>query len=216
MKHLTVYLVTLICSISFAQIPIINGKIFHEQYKKKIEGSPYHQKMFANANVKNIVGKTLMRYNIYADEFEFISSKKDTLILEKMEDFSTIMFPETSKSYVLTTYTNRDGKLFYGYLLNLYSKADFGLLKKENISLSEEKVAKTTLEQSMPAKYSVISPDYFIKTKTKTTEFPRNKKNLIKLFPDKKSEIETYLKSNKINFDDETDLKKIINLVSGF
>lgn len=47
------------------------------------------------------------------------------------------------------------------------------------------------------------------------TEFPENKKGLIKLFPDKKEVFETFLKENKINFSDENDLKKLIDLISG-
>lgn len=94
-----------------------------------------------------------MRFNIFNDEFEYISTKKDTLILDKTEDFGEIIFTNTKKKFKLTTYTNLKNKLFYGYLIDFYSKNEVTLFKKDNISFTEEKLAITSLERDMPAKY---------------------------------------------------------------
>lgn len=187
------------------------------QQKIKIFGSPYSEKMFSQAKVGTIEQKTFMRYNISEDQFEFITPKNDTLILDKTEDFGEIVFTNSNQKFKLTTYTNLKNKLFYGYLISLSEKNNVILYKKENVTFYEEKIAKTTLERDMPAKYASSAPYYFIKYKDKmATEFPENKKVLLKLFPEKKEAIETFLKANKINFSDENDLKKIVDLISGF
>jgi hypothetical protein len=202
---------------SFSQLPILAGKSLKSGLKTKINGSPYQQKMFALAKVGTIDQKSLLRYNIFNDEFEFITSRKDTLILDKIEDFATIFFTEINKKYQLTTYTNSKNKLFYGYLINLKEINGFTLFKKENITFMEEKIAKTSLEVNMPAKFVKTNDTFFLKNKDKgTSEFPENKKGLLKLFPDKKEAIESFLKENKIDFDSESDLMKIIDFIATF
>ncbi len=183
--------------------------------KNKIQGSPYLQKMFVSANVEKLNIKAFMRYNVFEDNFEFITAKNDTLILDKIDDFGTIVFAATNKKYKLTQYVDTKNKLFNGYLISLYEKGGFVLYKKENITFYEEKLAKTTLERDMPAKYVKSNDFYFFKNKDKgTIEFPENKKQLLKLFPDKKEALETFIKENKINFYEETEKMKIIDFLS--
>lgn len=199
------------------QHPDIAGKLFRNQNKttNKPQGSPYLQKMFIAAKVEKLNIKAFMRYNVFDDNFEFITPKNDTLILDKIDDFGTIVFEATNKKYKLTQYVNTKNKLFNGYLILLYEKGDFVLYKKENIAFYEEKLAKTTLERDMPAKYVKSDDFYFFKNKEKgTVEFPENKKQLLKLFPDKKEAMETFLKENKINFDEESDKMKIIDFLN--
>lgn len=193
------------------------GKIFRNPVNKKNKpvGSPYLQQMFQGATVEDLNIKAFMRYNVYNDEFEFISQKNDTLILDKIEDFGKITFVGTNKKYRLIPYTNSKNSLTNGYLIELYNKADYTLFKKENISFTEEKVAKTTLEVGMPAKYTKIDDNYFLKLPNgNTTEFPDGKKALSKLFPNQKQSIETFLKTNKIDFDNAADLVKVIDFLA--
>ena len=200
----------------YAQLPVKTGK-YNSNLKTKIVGSPYTQKMFAQAKVGTVEQKNFMRYNVFNDEFEFISNQKDTLILDKIEDFGTIVFPETNKKFQLVTYTNSKNKLFYGYLQNLKENNGFAIFKKENIQYVDAKIAKTSMEVNMPAKYVKMDDTFYLKNKDKgTSEFPDNKKGLLKLFPDKKEAIETFLKENKIDFDSESDLMKIIDFIVTF
>jgi hypothetical protein len=222
-KIAVIILVTLTYAFSFgqslqkeAQHPDIAGKLFRNPAKGKSEivGIPYAQKAFARAKVININVEAYMRYNVYADEFEFITPKNDTLILDKIDDFSKIHFIGLNKKYVLTPYTE-DKMLAYGYLIDVYEKAGYGLLKKETISFTEAKVAKTTLETSMPARYTKQSDSYFFKNKEAgIVAFPEGKKALVKLFPDRKEAIETFVKTQKIAFDEEKDLIKIIDFIA--
>ncbi len=200
---------------SYKYQPVLGNGVFREEAKaKEIQGLPYLNKNFSLVKVDNVEEKSKMRYNVYKDEFEFISSKNDTLILDKLEDFKDLTFVATNTKYKLVNYLNLDDKFQFGYLIDIYQKNDFGLFKKENIGLTEEKIAKTTLEQNMPAKYYKSSDVYFLKTKDKIVEFPSSKKRLSKIFPDKKEAIETFVKENKIDFDKDADKIKIIDFLS--
>jgi hypothetical protein len=178
-------------------------------------GSQYLQKMFAATIVKNISPNPYMRYNVYADEFEYITPKNDTLALDKIDAFESITFVSTHKKYRLTSYTNTKNKLVNGYLIVLYEKGDFILFMKENIIFYEGKKAKTSLEKDMPSRFTKTDNTYFLKNKDKgVIEFPDGKKALAKLFPEKKTEIETFVKENKIDFSNQTDLIKVVDFLS--
>lgn len=200
---------------SFKYQPVLGNGVFREEAKtKEIQGSPYIINNFSLVKVDNVEEKSKMRYNVYKDEFEFITVKNDTLILDKLEDFKNLTFVATNTKYKLVNYINLDDKFQFGYLIDIYQKNDFGLFKKENIGLTEEKIAKTSLEQNMPAKYYKSGDIYFLKTKDKIVEFPSSKKRLSKNFPDKKEAIETFVKENKIDFDKEVDKIKIVDFLS--
>lgn len=200
---------------SYKYQPSLGNGVFREDSKaKEINGSPYIISSFSLVKVASIEEKTKMRYNVYKDEFEFITAKNDTLILDKLEDFSDLNFVATNTKYKLVNYLNINDKLQLGYLIEMHQKNDFGLFKKENINLNEEKIAKTSLEQNMPAKYYKSEDFYFLKSKDKIVEFPSNKKRLSKIFPEKKEAIETFVKENKIDFNKETDKIKLIDFLS--
>ncbi len=180
-----------------------------------IQGTPYLQKSFGLAKVENVKQKYYMRYNVYQDEFEFITPKNDTLILDKIKDFSRITFEGLNKKYVLIDYTNSAGKYTNGYLIELYLKGSFILFMKENISFHSGRIAKTSLEKDMPARYSASDNTYYFKNNEKgIIEFPENKKQLFKLFPEKKQEIEVFLKESKVSFSEDSDKVKIIDFLS--
>lgn len=181
--------------------------------KDRPQGLPYANPAFARASVPKIKVDAFMRYNVYKDEFEFITPKNDTLILDKIEDFDRVVFMGLNRKYDLVPYTIGK-KLEYGYLLNLHEKNGLTLYKKERIGFMEAKVAKTSFETSMPARYNKLGDLFFLKNKEAgTSEFPDSKKALIKLFPDKKDTIEDFFKTNKIDFKNEKDLVQIINLI---
>jgi hypothetical protein len=186
------------------------------QTKGKPLGSPYQQIMFASARVSNIPNPVYMRFNVFTDEFEFITPKNDTLVADKIETFSDITFTGSNTRYLLLPYTNHKNQLNNGYLMVIYQKGDYVLLKKENIHFVEEKIAKTTLEMSMPAKYVKSADTYYLKYKDQiTAAFCENKKALIKLYPDKKAATESFLKENKISFEEQSDMIKIVDFLVG-
>ena len=196
--------------------PDIATKLFKNPkfVKDKSQGSPYVHAMFGQASVAKLNIKAFMRYNAYKDEFEFITPKNDTLILDKIEDFDQIVFTGFNKQYDLLAYTE-DKKLVYGYLVRVQETNGLVLYKKERITFIEAKPAKTSLEVNMPAKYTRRGDSFFVRTKDgMTTEFPDSKKALVKVYPAHKDKIEAFLKNAKIDFDLESDVLRVFNLVA--
>ena len=191
-----------------------NGVFYsaNEYGAPKIFGSQYLNKFFSDVMVAEVTAK--MRYNVYKDEFEFITPKNDTLILDKKEKYASLEFIATKTKYLLTNYADSEGKINFGYLINIHEKGNFGLFKKDNILIQEEKIAKTTLEANMPAKYYNASSTYFLKNDKNFIKFPESKKQLVKIFPDKKEMIEKFLKENKIDFDITEEKIKIIDFLT--
>jgi len=184
------------------------------KYDKPI-GSPYAQPMFASAKVTDVPQKYYMRYDIYNDVFEFITPKNDTLVLDKIDAFNSITFTANNKNYNLLNYTDTKGKFTNGYLIKVYKKNTVTLYEKENITFYEPKIAKTSMERSMPARFARIDNTYFLEVKNGTiVEFPDSKKRLLKLMPEHKEVLETFLKENKVSFDDPSDRIKIVDFIA--
>ena len=230
-KKITVSIILLIIPlVSFSQVQgfnlkfeVINpnqaGKIFKNPTSEtyRILGSPYTESKFAYAEVENVAQKYFMRYNAYSDNFEFITFQNDTLAMDRIDNFSNITFTKPHKKYSYLNYISKSKGRGKGYLVELYTNADFSLYKKEAITFYAGKKAKTSLESDLPASYSQVKYSYFFKNKgVNIVQFPDSKKQFIKLYPDKKSEIESFVKENKISFDEEEDMKKIIDLLTTF
>lgn len=198
------------------QHPDIAARLFKnpKYVKTKAEGTPYKFPLFLQANVEKISVKAFMRYNVYKDEFEFITPKNDTLVLDKIEDFGVVNFEGVGKRYELLPYT-KGKKLEYGYLIGSYSKNNWTLYTKENVGFTEAKPAKTTLETNMPARFYKAADSFYLKNDTGSiTEFPDGKKALVKAFPSKKDTLEAYLKDNKVDFSDVNDLKRVVDVLA--
>lgn len=190
------------------------GRIIHKVPAKTM-GSPYLNKSFLPAKVGNVTKGAFMRYDAYNDEFEFINAKNDTLVLNKEEKFSNITFTHTNTKYQLVDYTNKKGTETNGYLIWLHDNKGFTLFKKQNITFTSEQVAERPFEPSSPAKFEQTKDSYYFKNSDKGIAlFPSSKKALIKLFPEKKTEIEAFIKQNDIDFDKESDMSKIIDFLA--
>lgn len=180
---------------------------------QKPEGSPYLNKAFSLAKIDDTEAKFPMRYNAYTDEFEFLNSKNDTLVLDKTAAYAKITFSGSNKKYILNNYINFTGKDYTGYLIEQYQKNKWACLKRERVGFYPGKKAKTSLENDMPAKYFAEKEDFYLKKPDgAVVAFPESKKQLIKLFPDKKEAIETFVKEQKIDF--EYDKNKIIDFLA--
>ncbi|WP_309641766.1 hypothetical protein [Flavobacterium sp.] len=208
--------------VSFSQMQNLNvnveGKIFHNPKSEtnRILGTPYTQSKFAYAEIENIDQKHFMRYNAYSDNFEFITFKNDTLEMIKTDNINNITFTNPHKKYSYVNYISSTKGRMKGFLVELYANGSFALYKKEAITYYAGKKARNSQESDLPARYSKVSYSYFLKTKAESIiPFPDSKKQLIKLYPDKKEAIEAFVKENKIDFDADEDRIKIIAFLAG-
>lgn len=181
----------------------------------KAEGSPYPIKSFSHAKAGDVVQNAFVRYNACDDEFEFINSKNDTLILNKGAAFSTITTTYPKAVYQYVNYTEKNGKANTGYLINLYEKGGYILYKRQKINFYAASPAKSSYDTGSAAKFVPVKDTYFLKKNDgEISELPINRKGFLKLFPEKKEELETFIKQNDISFEKEQDFIRLIDFLA--
>lgn len=191
----------------------ITGRRYSTE-KSKIEGSPYLNKFFYNANIGENFNNVFMRYNVYKDEFEFINQKNDTLVLNKSDDYKNITFTGLKTTYNLISYVEKK-ETKKGYFLLVHKKNNTILYKKQRISFFAAKSASTPYGNDVPAKFVPTDDKYFIKfNEQEILELTTSKKAIIKLFPEKKTEIENYIKTNNLDLEKEKDLIRLIDFLA--
>lgn len=170
-------------------------------------GSPYLTANFVPAIVGDSSEEVQIRYDAYSDKIEVL---KDGKVYEvpKSEDVSKFKLKTTD---VVIVYL----KDYDGYFFRLVEGKN-QLLKKETIKLQ---VTKTSVEPNSTikegySKFERISPTYFIVSDQKIMKAPKNNKELLGYFPEKKPELEDFMKANKINVKQEESLVKVITFLN--
>ncbi|MDQ0784224.1 hypothetical protein [Chryseobacterium sp. W4I1] len=180
----------------------------------KIDGNPYaNGKKFEKVSIegysKNIQD---LRYNAYDDEMEF-SQNNENYFVNKVDGLM-IYFPTLNKTYIVKNYTYL-GNQKLGYLVLLNKKdAKYGLFKREKVELIPG--------EKSPNAYGKDANDYFAKEKdiyliSKGDQFykvPKDADELAEQLSLDKKEIQSFVKSNKINFNKEADLIKLVDFIN--
>src|SRR5690606_17138349 len=107
------------------------------------------------------------------------------------------------------------GKDVKGYMLEKLNANGVSLLKKEQVILLPERQPVNGYGSYVPPKFEKGSDEYYLELKDKSVvAFPKNKKKLTELFADKKSDIDSFFKANKISFKTEHDMIAITKFSS--
>jgi RecG-like helicase len=174
----------------------------------EIQGTPYFPNNF-------ILGKAMccnetvpMRYDMYSDQIEY-NKDGTTFILEKKEPYTKIIFNDSKTTLVLENINNTP------HYFILLADGNNSLLKKASVKIQSAMKSSTALvNNEHPAYFQSNAPVYYIKTPNKECQLIKNTNDILEIFPEKKDEIKTFLKSNKIKFSKEEDLISVINFVN--
>ncbi|MDF2932533.1 MAG: hypothetical protein K0R36_1864 [Chryseobacterium sp.] len=170
----------------------------------EIIGSPYLDKNFRDASVAKDYEKTAIRYNSYLDEIEFQKEGKP-LVLPKDEKFSRIELTLPKETLVLLE-TDDNLKGYFFELVN----GKISLYKKIKTKFIDALPAANSYASDRAASFKLLDPVYYIKTEKGYIKKPKNQKEIIESFPDKKEVLTSFFKENKVKFDKEEDLKKLV------
>lgn len=174
-----------------------------------IVGSPYLNKMFADAKIAENYEKVSVRYNSYADQVEF-ERDGQTLVLPKESKFSRIEILSPKQTIVLLE-TNDE---FSGYFFEVAAGPKYSLYKKLKTKFVDAVPANSSYTSDKPANFKLLDPVYYIKTDKGFIKKPRNQKDLISQLPELKDSLTEFFKSNKIKFDKEEDLVKLVKFLN--
>ena len=171
--------------------------------------------------LRNQSSTCMINYNMLKDEMEFIYGN-DTLTFVKKRDLKYIIADNDT-----FTYNSGYVKHIYGQELKVYCKEKINfkdILKRGAMGV----VSRTAAIESLSSmddqfvSYNLVSPDdmvfrrevtYYITTSNGTFE-QFKKQNILRIFSNRKAEIQRYLKSNKIDFQKQEDIIKLAGYLS--
>jgi len=225
-KTLTLLLLTSSISLTYAQAQntlTTNGmlptdmNVFNQVSSKnsnralkydEIKGSPYINSSFILAKFRDNFENAPARYNTYKDEVEY-TKDGETYILPKTDDFTRITFTKNTDILVMLDTKDELSGYFYELINGKYS-----LYKKIKTKFTDSQPAKNSYDTETPAIFKTLDPIYYIKTDRGFIKKPKNQKEIIEQIPDKKDALIIFFKENKIKFDKEEDLKKLVTFLN--
>lgn len=173
-----------------------------------IEGNPFLSKMFLSANIQNATSAVPSRYDSYSDTVQLLSGE-EVFELPKSEKYPRVTFSTPPMSLIFVN----SGSEPAGYFVEIMN-GNYKLLKKLKAEYRPAQPAIDSYSPAIPAKFVNLNPVYFILHENQLIKIPKNSKDLPDLIPEKKSEIATFLKSNKIKTNQEVDLFKLTKFLN--
>lgn len=175
----------------------------------EVIGSPYSNVNFSLAKIAENYEKIPVRYNSYTDQIEF---QKDgtVMVLPKESAFGKIEIVSPKQTLVLLA-TKDD---LDGYFYELIDGKNASLYKKVQTKFIDVIPASNTYSSDKPATFKTQDPIYYIKTEKGFIKRPKNVKEIIEQYPDKKDALNSFLKENKLKLQKEEDLKKIVTFLN--
>ncbi|MEQ6123803.1 hypothetical protein AAON49_06355 [Pseudotenacibaculum sp. MALMAid0570] len=169
-----------------------------------VTGKLYINEKFSLAKISNYEGSTLLRYNPYKDEMEFM--KGDQIYYLDKHAGIKVLFTKSNKNYVIK---NVSGKLMY--FIEKFKGDKLSFLVKEKVKYTPETKASDSYSSAKPARFSRSPDSFYVEfSDGLVSELPRKKKQILKFFKTKNIDLKSYFKKNKINLKKEKDAMKLI------
>ncbi len=167
-----------------------------------VGGSPYFTKDFVVSKISEYPDQVMTRYDIFNDNIEFLKNGKP-FILPKTENYKSIYLIAQGKKIELINGT---------YYISIY-EGFYKIYKKIKTKFQAFERAKNGYTEDKEAKFYNLPDSYFILINNNLVSIPKNKNNFANLFPNKEKEIIQEIKKNKINLDNEKDLKTLMQII---
>jgi hypothetical protein len=170
----------------------------------------------------NSVTEARLNYNMYFGQLFFINEKKDTMVLARPELFNmfivdkdTVYFNDKTYAFLITHY---DGvNLVKNENLSLVGKEKKGLYGSYSGVYSADSEKTFTNDEMQMTKWLKVDENAVYKLEAKyllrdkfNNFFPAVKKNFYNLFSKNEKALKKYLQDNRIDFDKEADLLKLL------
>ncbi len=180
---------------------------------KNINGSPYEENYFQPgfiySNNELTASNIPMRYNIFADEIEINTShdpnQQNINVLGKSPNVFAKIGPDV---YVFVE--NLSSADLSGYFNVAHEGEHFDLYKKSRVNYVEKRFAETTYQRDQPARFDRTDTFYLVSNRGVFYELPNNRRRFVAVFKEHDKEIDTYIRSNRLDLRNENDLKKIV------
>lgn len=219
MKHfLLANLLLFTSNFLIGQVDAKNGVFFKKFFtsevsstteESSIKGSPYSDKVFIKGEVAMKDGNTYksipLRYNIFLDRIEF-SNEGAIFYISDPNQIKNVKIGNFT--YVYTIYYD-GSKIKKSHFLLHHKVENNKLLKKERIEF-ENAENPIAFQNAKPARYKKMPNIFYLKFGAKPAVEVKRRKHIAKLFPSYQTEIEKYVKKNKVS---PKSVKDLVNLL---
>ena len=216
-KVLLIILLTVPASTIFGQrIETLRFEMFSGYYEPinrtlnydDVEGSPYLDPELIKGYVKFRLGDTadyFLRYNIYADEMEYLDG--DKLFVINNPDQVDVVAVNNHELYY-TTYKFRNS-FKKGFLEKLVD-GHYALYIKYNIDYEKRKEARSSYEKPIPDRFVKKSPTWYCSIDNGPIKnFENDNSGLEELFRQDYPDVKAYIKSEKLKLRKPEDVIKL-------
>lgn len=189
-------------------------KVPYEIDWDNVKGSPYLNEKYKLAKFyigDKSYGNIMMRFNTYTSEIELLPEEGEEVGALMKLDGSRILFE--NKTLALFNYTNEDGDATKEYFLVLNKADNIKLLLRKKCVFSPNEKALTANQADRAAKFTQYNYFYIVKD-GEFFEVNPKKKDVMKVFPDKKNEIKAYIKSEKLKLKNQQDFAKLVDYIA--
>jgi len=180
-----------------------------EYILNNVEGTPFMNDEFIMGEIYTVDSATIdgamLRYNVYSDKMEV---KHKGMLYELSEEMvKGVVINDKTFSYLPYKYAKRETS---GYL-EIIQDGTCKLYCKHGKKFKEAHPQKAMEDGPSPAEFRDLPKIYLIMKTSDTKALGiKNKKALVQILPEHKSEIHAFIKKNKIKHNDEVDLKKLL------
>ena len=168
-----------------------------------IQGTPYFSKIFINARIGDTSEWIPIRYDTFLDRIEILY-KTDVYELPRKESLAKFTFEKTNEKLVFLDSSDENA----GYYFEIASGQN-RILKKVQTKFYNAIPAPNHMIAGTPPRFVKQDPIYFLKNQEVFIKLPKHAKELPSLIPQRKSELQSFIKSNKIKTNNEADLIKL-------
>jgi len=176
-----------------------------------IQGSPYASEIFQSGNVyqnDKLVSKNLfLRYNGYSDEVEIKTGNAADAYGAMLKNSET--YAKIGKEVYI--FVEKDGSSSNGHYFNIVTAGDyFDLYKKTASTFKAPYKGKTSYDTDKPGKFLETKTYYLVSKEGVFHELPNRKSKILKVMSTKEKELNSFIKSNKLDVSNEKDLSKLV------
>ena len=169
----------------------------------ELEKKKYLNYNYDLASVDDYDTKAYIRYNIFDDEIEFV--KEESIYYLVKEVGRKIVFANTKSIYKV--YDLKGDLSFF----QVHLEGKNSLIAKQRVRYIDAKIAKSGYDRAKPADYKRVKDElYLAKANNQLTKIPNKKKEFYFIFGAQSDTMKSYMKANKLNHKNISDLKKII------
>lgn len=186
------------------------GQIYVQGEKMQAAtGSMFTEDKYLPAKASNNDQTLLLRYNAYSDYFEVSNPQEQSIKALPKQANVTITFNQSGESYTLTDYKTEKGEAINGYLNVISDNPKVKIYKRERVYLQSGSVSSNSYQTSKAPAYKKAADEFYVKVGNEAATFFDGKKDFAKFIPGKSKEVLEYIKKEKINLENATDLQKL-------